>query len=469
MRFHRPRPLTTRPRVSVVIPCYRYGHYLPAAVASALDQSGVDVEVIIVDDASPDDSAATARMLAAQDERITVLVHEQNAGHIATYNDGLALATGDYVTLVSADDLLTRDSLTRAVGLMEHHPRVGFVYGYARSFADEPEESTGRVRNWSTYPGRQWLSLAARRGRCFISSPEAVMRREALAQTDLYDPRLPHSGDFDMWLRTAARWDVGRINGPVQAHYRVHEANMHLTTYAGWLTDLVARRLTFQILFDERARDLPDVQALRPVATGPWPGRPAAGAWRGAVRRRRGGGRGLPGVRRRDPPGRAHPRLAAAASGEAGRAGARAGHPPPAVAARAEVRHVTATVEPRAAQSPPSETPDQGSRIARGLGWSVVANAGLRIGNLLVSMLMARLIAPEQFGVFAVALTVWTILGALAEFGLGSDLVRADDLERRAPTVGSLALGISAPARGVDGRGRGPDRGQLPQPGRRRA
>ncbi len=105
---------------------------------------------------------------------------------------------------------------------------------------------------------------------------------------------------------------------------------------------------------------------------------------------------------------------------------------------------MTATAEPRASQTAASQAPDQGSRIAHGLGWSVVANVGLRIGNLAVSMLMARLIAPEQFGVFAVALTVWTILGALAEFGLGSDLVRADDLERRAPTVGSLALGISA-------------------------
>jgi hypothetical protein len=69
-----------------------------------------------------------------------------------------------------------------------------------------------------------------------------------------------------MWLRTAARWDVGRINGPVQAHYRVHEANMHLTTYQGWVTDLVERRRTFQILFDERAVDVPEVQGLRPVA-----------------------------------------------------------------------------------------------------------------------------------------------------------------------------------------------------------
>jgi glycosyltransferase involved in cell wall biosynthesis len=250
----------------VVIPCYRYGHYLPAAVASALDQSGVDVEVIVVDDASPDDSADVARSLAAADERVRVLVHEENAGHIATYNDGLALATGDYVTLVSADDLLTPDSLTRAVAVMEHHAEVGFVYGYARSFVGEPEPGPRRVRNWSVYPGRQWLGLAARRGRCFLSSPEAVMRREALAQTDFYDPRLPHSGDFDMWLRTAARWDVGRVNGPVQAHYRVHEQNMHLTTYSGWITDLAERRRTFQILFEERAPELPEVQALRPVA-----------------------------------------------------------------------------------------------------------------------------------------------------------------------------------------------------------
>lgn len=266
MRFRRPRPLDTRPTVSVVIPCYRYGHFLPAAVASALDQRGVDVEVIVVDDASPDDSAAVARALAAGDDRVRVLAHEQNTGHIATYNDGLALATGDYVALVSADDLLTPDSLSRAAALMEHHPEVGLVYGYARSFTGAPPDTSRRVRNWSVYPGRQWLRLAARRGRCFLSSPEAVMRREALAQTDLYDPRLPHSGDFDMWLRTAARWDVGRVNGPVQAHYRVHDANMHLTTYSGWLTDLAERRRTFEILFDERAPDLPEVQALRPVA-----------------------------------------------------------------------------------------------------------------------------------------------------------------------------------------------------------
>ncbi len=265
-RFHRPRPLRTRPSVGVVIPCYNYGHYLPQAVAGALDQDGVDVEVLIVDDASTDDSADVARALAAADARVQVLVHERNAGHIQTYNDGLSRVRGDYVTLVSADDVLMPDALTRAVALMEHHPTVGLVYGYARSFTDDLPVGPTRTRSWSVWSGRDWLRTAARQGRCFLVSPEAVMRREALEQTDGYDPRLPHSGDFDMWLRTAVHWDVGRVDGPIQAAYRVHDANMHLTEYAGWLTDLRERRRTFDILFDERAPEAADVQELRPYA-----------------------------------------------------------------------------------------------------------------------------------------------------------------------------------------------------------
>ncbi len=82
MRFHRPRPLSTRPTVSVVVPCYRYGHFLPAAVASVLDQDGVDVDVIVVDDASTDGSADVARGLAAADGRVRVLVaHDERGPH----------------------------------------------------------------------------------------------------------------------------------------------------------------------------------------------------------------------------------------------------------------------------------------------------------------------------------------------------------------------------------------------------
>ena len=265
MRRHRPRPLDGRPTVSVVIPCYNYGRFLPDAVAAALDQEQVHVEVIVVDDASTDDSAEVAARLA-EHPQVQLLRHERNRGHIATYNDGLDLATGDYVTLVSADDLVARNALTRAVALMESHPDVGLVYGYARSFVGAPEPDERPLRSWSVYGGREWLGISARRGRCFLVSPEAVLRREAWEAAGAYDPRLPHSADFALWLDTAAGFDVGRVNGPVQAHYRVHDLNMHLTEYAGWLTDLEQRRRTFDLFFAERGASLGDAAALHASA-----------------------------------------------------------------------------------------------------------------------------------------------------------------------------------------------------------
>ena len=83
-----------------------------------------------------------------------------------------------------------------------------------------------------------------------------------------------------------------------------------------------------------------------------------------------------------------------------------------------------------------------GRRVGRGLGWSAAGNIVVRLVNVATSILMARLIAPDEFGVFAVAFTVWVIVGTVSEFGLGADLVRAEDPDSRAPTIATLALGL---------------------------
>ena len=95
------------PKVSVIIPCYNYGRFLPEAVKSALSQERVETEVIIVDDASTDDSGAVAERFARSDPRVTVIRHERNAGHIVAFNDGYAMATGELLARLDADDLLT--------------------------------------------------------------------------------------------------------------------------------------------------------------------------------------------------------------------------------------------------------------------------------------------------------------------------------------------------------------------------
>ena len=238
------------PRVSVVVPCYNYRHYLSQCVRSVLSQPGVDVDVVIVDDASTDGSPDLAAQLAESDSRVSVIRHVRNVGHIATYNDGLDAAAGDYLVLLSADDLLAPGSLARATALLETHPSVGFCYGHVVTFTDRPPSVVReRVGSWTVWPGRSWSSLRWWQGRNAIWSPEVVMRATVQRRIGGYRPEYPHTGDLEMWLRAAAVSDVGRVDGPDQAYYRLHPASMHATTFEG-LADLKERRALFERLSD---------------------------------------------------------------------------------------------------------------------------------------------------------------------------------------------------------------------------
>lgn len=266
IRVARPRRPRRLAGITVVMPCYRYGRFLPAAVRSVLTQPGVDARVIIVDDASPDDSGAVARSLAAHDSRVRAVVKDVNSGHIATYNTGLALVETEFATLVSADDVVAPGALGRAVALMQRRPRVGLVYGAIatigdRDIADAPTR-TRPYHLWRIWRGDEWIDAVARSGYNPIASPEAVIRTAALRQVGGYTPSLPHSGDLEYWLRIAARWDVGQIHGPVQAYYRVHGANMHLTDFGTRAADLRERLAAFRVLADPATvRDLPSAPA----------------------------------------------------------------------------------------------------------------------------------------------------------------------------------------------------------------
>ncbi len=252
--------------VSVVIPCYRYGHFLRDCVRSVLeDQPGVDVRVLIIDDASPDDSAEVARKLAAEDDRIEVRVHETNKRHIATYNEGLLeWADGDYVALLSADDRLTPGALTRAAGLMDDNPNVGFVYGHPVHFTHPgpPPPARTILKGTSVWNGHWWLERRFREGHGCITSPEVVVRTALQHKVGGYDPKLPHTGDIEMWMRLAAHADVGYVRGVDQAYYRLHGNNMSATDFAGQLDDLRQRLAAYDAVLDKCADRRPQRRRL---------------------------------------------------------------------------------------------------------------------------------------------------------------------------------------------------------------
>lgn len=272
-----PRPIRSEansdmPTVSVVVPCYNYGRYLAQCVHSAFDQPNVRVDVVIVDDCSPDGSGELADALAAKDSRISVIRHKRNQGHIATYNDGLDAARGEFLTLVSADDLLTPGSLTRAIALLTSCSTVGLVYGNAVHFVDTPPPPRTEARFWIRWSGTDWLAARCRTGHNVITSPEVVMRTAVSRQIGGYLASLPHSGDMEMWLRTASLCDIGYVGGADQAMYRVHEANMHTVdfkseSFEGELIDLRQRALCFDEVFSvPPASNLTDAAQLHAVA-----------------------------------------------------------------------------------------------------------------------------------------------------------------------------------------------------------
>jgi hypothetical protein len=152
--------------------------------------------------------------------------------------------------VVSADDLLTPGSLSRAVSLMECHESIGFVYGRAQHFRGLPRQATSKPERWVLWNGADWLERRCKDGYNVIASPEVVMRADLLRRLGGYNSNLPHSGDLELWLRAAAVADVGYVAGPSQALYRQHGANMHhtvfgVTDFHGQLVDLEHRWRAF--------------------------------------------------------------------------------------------------------------------------------------------------------------------------------------------------------------------------------
>ena len=226
--------------VDVIVPCYRYGRFLRQCVMSALSQSDVRVRVLILDDASPDETPEVARALMREDARVTYDRHVRNRGHIATYNEGLEWATGDYTLLLSADDWVLPGAFARAVAVMEADPSVGLVHGNAIELSEDGpvlEEAQADLA-WTVQDGEAFLR------ECRLHNPvvvcTAVVRTELQKRIGGYKPELPHSGDLEMWMRFALHSRIAKLRA-VQGVYRRHVANMSNDYYRNPLRDLEQR------------------------------------------------------------------------------------------------------------------------------------------------------------------------------------------------------------------------------------
>lgn len=243
---------TEQPCVSVIIPCFNYGHFVGETLDCVRAQTLTNWECLVVDDGSTDGTRHVAEQYAAEDSRIRY-IFQPNAGHSAARNTGLRRAQGHYIQFLDADDAIQSRKLEMQAAYLETHAEIEIVYGEHRYFTTETrQQALEAAVNLSQTPGGPESDILLRlmqRNIMVIHAP--LFRRRLFDTVGPLDTALAAAEDWDFWLRCAlsgARFHFQNWNQS-QALVRHHsasyshnrrrmlEAILELRTKIGRLTD----------------------------------------------------------------------------------------------------------------------------------------------------------------------------------------------------------------------------------------
>jgi glycosyltransferase involved in cell wall biosynthesis len=205
------------PAVSVITPAYNYGRFLPGAIESVLGQTLGELELIIIDDGSTDDTPAVVRRYGA-DRRLRYFRVER-IGHVAAKNVGLRLAEAPLVAFLDADDLWLPQKLERQAALFRADPTLGVVYTRAL-WVDETGQELEREQP-RLHRGEVLDELFRHNFVCFSS---AVVRADVFHTVGLFDEGLPLAADFDLWLRAAMHYRFDYVDAPLVKYRTGHSS-----------------------------------------------------------------------------------------------------------------------------------------------------------------------------------------------------------------------------------------------------
>lgn len=209
--------LTPRPLLSVVIPTYNRADYIALTIESVLQQTYDNIEVIVIDDGSTDNTAVVLEAFAPQ----VRYVRQQNAERGASRNHGLRLASGKYVAFLDSDDLWLRDKVAGGIELLEARPDVGLLCTDAVEIDGNGMER--RILRAHGFSGQVTGKLLENN---FVIMPTHIARASAVRQIGGFreERELSGSEDWEMWVRLSLVADIAYVP-EVTAKYRVHTAN----------------------------------------------------------------------------------------------------------------------------------------------------------------------------------------------------------------------------------------------------
>jgi glycosyltransferase involved in cell wall biosynthesis len=209
------------PHVSIVIPCYRGARFLPQAIESCLRQTLRDFEVIVVDDASPDNCAEIAERYAQSDDRIRVIRREKNGGVSEAFNTGFRAARGRIFTRLAQDDFFCDDALARIAVCLYANPEVGLIYGDGAVANQE-----GATILYTTPPDPESALLFGNRVGLGVA-----WRREAWDRVGGFNSEFDTAEDYEYWIRVWNHYPIKKCPGPALITFRSHDQCGSITSF----------------------------------------------------------------------------------------------------------------------------------------------------------------------------------------------------------------------------------------------
>ncbi len=197
--------------LSVVIPNYNHAHFVSEALQAILDQSHRPVEVIVIDDASTDNSVEIIEGFARRDPILRLYRNDRNQGVLFSMNRGLNLATGDYVTWAAADDRICPGLYEKSMELLTKHPEAGLCSSLLRLIGKDGDDrgwiKSPLVSNSPSFLSPEKVLGTLTRYGFWFQGQTVICRRDAvLSATHGFDPQLFHHADQFVFLAVALKF-----------------------------------------------------------------------------------------------------------------------------------------------------------------------------------------------------------------------------------------------------------------------
>ncbi|MBT0811352.1 glycosyltransferase [Litoribacter ruber] len=200
-------------QVSVIITCYNHGKFLKQAVQSALEQNIEELEILVVDDGSLDDTSEVAKLLPVR------YIYQYNQGLSAARNTGIRHSRGKFLAFLDADDYFKPNSLHTNLDIIQNNPQIAFVAGSHEKVYEETGEVF--VLNDTVNENHFYYMLQGN----FIGMHAAVLYNKWVFAEYKFDVNLKMCEDYDLYLKITRKYEIIH-HEKIIAAYRIHLSNM---------------------------------------------------------------------------------------------------------------------------------------------------------------------------------------------------------------------------------------------------